>query len=175
MYIEVLSSVSHLPLINECEVTVLQAKDRRKKLRIWEVLLTTDERSTFTILLSSKSTGWRPATLIWTEEVLYTNPSSQSPLGAEQKKSVNKSCCQTNTICDYSDHEESRRAGKQGDVWSKTCCSFVWCRNHSSCWIQGRFLGHSSVSLNLILIHECHLITCSRFKNLTLLFISVFA
>lgn len=27
MYIEVLSSVSRLPLINECEVTVLQAKD----------------------------------------------------------------------------------------------------------------------------------------------------
>lgn len=125
MYIEMLSSVFCLPLINECQVTMLQEKDRWKKLRILEVLLTTDERSMFTILLSSKSTGWSPATLIWTEEVLYTNPSSQSPLGAEQKKSVNKSCCRTDAISDYSDHEESRSAGKHSDVWTKTCCCFV--------------------------------------------------
>lgn len=92
---EVLSSGSHSPLINDCEVAVLQAKETLRKS---EVLLTTDERSMFTILLSSRSTGWRPATLIWAEEVLYTNPSSQSPLGAEQK-SVNKSCCQSKVIC----------------------------------------------------------------------------
>lgn len=34
MYIKVLSPASHLPLIKECEVTVLQAKVRWKKLRI---------------------------------------------------------------------------------------------------------------------------------------------
>ena len=58
--------------------------------------------------------------MIWTEEVLYTNPSSQSPLGAEQKKSVNKSYCQTRAICVCSDHEEGRRAGKDSDVWTET-------------------------------------------------------
>lgn len=69
------------------------SEGQMEKLRLNHVLLTTDERSMFTILLSSKSTGWRPATLSWTEEVLYTKPSSQSPLGAEQKKSMNKCWC----------------------------------------------------------------------------------
>lgn len=45
--------------------------------------LTTEDRSTFSILRSCSSTGWRPATRSCTEDVRYTKLSSQSPLQAE--------------------------------------------------------------------------------------------
>lgn len=46
-------------------------------------ILTTEDRSTFSTLLSCSSTGWRPATRSCTEDVRYTKLSSQSPLRAE--------------------------------------------------------------------------------------------
>lgn len=46
-------------------------------------ILTTEDRSTFSILRSCSSTGWRPATRSCTEDVRYTKLSSQSPLQAE--------------------------------------------------------------------------------------------
>jgi hypothetical protein len=42
-----------------------------------------EDRSTFSILRSCNSTGWRPATRNCTEDVRYTKLSSQSPLQVE--------------------------------------------------------------------------------------------
>lgn len=50
----------------------------------WEAVLTTEDRSTFSTLLSCSSTGCRPATWSCTEDVRYTNLSSQSPLRGEE-------------------------------------------------------------------------------------------
>lgn len=56
------------------------------KLSAWEgqAVLTTEDRSTFSTLLSCSSTGCRPATWSCTEDVRYTKLSSQSPLWAEK-------------------------------------------------------------------------------------------
>ena len=48
-----------------------------------QAVLTTEDRSTFSTLLSS-STGCRPATRSCTEDVRYTKLSSQSPLRVEK-------------------------------------------------------------------------------------------
>jgi len=57
------------------------------KTNIWDAilnahthLLTTDDRSTLIILRSCELIGWSPATDSWTDELLYRNPRSQSPL-----------------------------------------------------------------------------------------------
>ena len=48
------------------------------------MILTMEDRSTFSTLLSCSSTGCRPATRSFTEDVRYTKLKSQSPLWAER-------------------------------------------------------------------------------------------
>lgn len=48
------------------------------------MVLTMEDRSTFSTLLSCSSTGCRPATWTCTEDVRYTKLSSQSPLRAQK-------------------------------------------------------------------------------------------
>lgn len=56
----------------------------------WEgqAVLTTEDRSTFSTLLSCSITGCRPATRSCTEDVRYTKLSSQSPLRAQKGMDV---------------------------------------------------------------------------------------
>lgn len=52
------------------------------------MILTIEDRSTFSILLSCSSTGCRPATWSCTDDVRYTKLSSQSPLWVEKAVDV---------------------------------------------------------------------------------------
>lgn len=55
-------------------------------------ILTTEDRSTFSTLLSCSSTGRRPATRSRMDDVRYTKLSSQSPLRAETGRQPREPC-----------------------------------------------------------------------------------